>query len=1101
MLALGELQKHAGPDTRVTAPAGIVDENSPPLVGVWRSWEGTDHETSGSFAGRPITPDYAAKKKAAASGGRFLTWLVSGAETTASPETPASVAHKVPTGESVPMLSDGTLANGDDRQVHLDPRSVGAGAYAWWVSGENQKARLPQPYRPQDEDSAAQWSLLAKSHAVADTKPFELDALLDDPTPAAKAITLGTADLFAKDGAATKPGEFFHDLSTTSVGLLTNTATGGWRKDLSLLSESWDRQPKSGLPFFQITPSTATQAAMPVRGTIEGAYPAVGMLYPWADYRPDHPNWKGPIYRQGAIASWQNLMDFATHYKRVTSTAGGRVTAPIHSRSYGDNSPNGHFDFIHRVRVLPVIARLQWVFSHSAKSIPGVPDRYEPRLLLTPVITMWNPYNVEITSPTRTEIRVERAMPAALKYTIDGVANPNYNSVMDGVSNRPPLGVRFLRYLIDTPYTLIPGETRVFSPLSTTPVENNTSVNLAPGYRPGGGHFYSLRGPNGEQPLSLASNASLKVEAKFDTTCNYILGTGEVGVAMYLDMHIPGQSPLVYRMVYEQEIANTLYPPIYDLANLAAGDLPSCESNPRPFLSTIFGARTASNTQLPAKGFVQSSPLVNHTSMGRQDELDPAIGRNYGGTAHPVNSAFDYSFVKHTPGGDSHLPNSDASNRGYIASGFTKADGLARCVVAELPVRPLTSLAELSHWDVRYENSLPPYALNIIANSDATPLLPSDKVVNSNDANLKVNFQHDDSYCANHLLFDDWFVSSIAPAPTTFGSSGRNQKETYAGFLTGETPLANRAYRPIQEDRAVAGQTDALYQQNIEPVAAWQRSASRLEVDGMFNVNSTSVTAWRALLGHARDQRVPHIRESGGGWNTGLADADNHVWSRFSIAGDTKAGTLGYSGAFPEATEFTGYRTVDDDFLDTLAQEVVVQIRKRGPFLSLSEFVNRQLSSGDLALAGTLQAAMNQLAGDPATDPFGELKALSTVATADPPNSPGNDEEYQFREAATGHSAYGMPGWIRQADILRPLAPILSARDDSFTIRTYGDARDKNGTILARAWCEATVRRTRSFVDPADAADLTTAPTRAVNQTFGRRFEVISFRWLAPGEI
>jgi len=176
---------------------------------------------------------------------------------------------------------------------------------------------------------------------------------------------------------------------------------------------------------------------------------------------------------------------------------------------------------------------------------------------------------------------------------------------------------------------------------------------------------------------------------------------------------------------------------------------------------------------------------------------------------------------------------------------------------------------------------------------------------------------------------------------------------------------------------------------------------------------------------------------------------------------------------------------------------------RRGPFLSLSEFVNRQLSSGDLALAGTIQAALNRLSENPATDPFGELKANSTVAVADPPSPPRvqYDEEYRFREAAVGHSAYGLPGWTRQADILRPLAPILAARDDSFTIRAYGDARGSNGAILARAWCEATVRRTREFVDPADAADLATIPTRPANRAFGRRFEIISFRWLAAGEV
>ena len=106
-----------------------------------------------------------------------------------------------------------------------------------------------------------------------------------------------------------------------------------------------------------------------------------------------------------------------------------------------------------------------------------------------------------------------------------------------------------------------------------------------------------------------------------------------------------------------------------------------------------------------------------------------------------------------------------------------------------------------------------------------------------------------------------------------------------------------------------------------------------------------------------------------------------------------------------------------------------------------------------------------------------------------------------FPEAAVGHNTYGLPGWTRQADILRPLAPILSARDDTFTIRAYGESRAANGTVVARAWCQATVRREREFLDPADEADLTTPPTELVNKTFGRRFKVISFRWLNADEV
>jgi hypothetical protein len=466
----------------------------------------------------------------------------------------------------------------------------------------------------------------------------------------------------------------------------------------------------------------------------------------------------------------------------------------------------------------------------------------------------------------------------------------------------------------------------------------------------------------------------------------------------------------------------------------------------------------------------------------------------YGGTAHPVNSPFDYSFIAHPPGGDSLLPNADEeTGRGYIVTGFNKSDGLSRCVVAELPSRPLASLGELVHWDLRYENPVPPYAFNLIGNSDATPLLPANAVFTAEAGHLTKNLQNDDSYCANHLLFDDWFLSSITPDPTLLGGeTDRSLQKTFTDFVTGKTPLVNRSYQPILEDRTTNARR--LYKNQVAPTDSWKTIASRLEVEGMFNVNSTSVAAWRALLGHARNQRVPYIAESGTSWQAELSDETDHVLSRFTIAGDTEAGTPSSSGDFLDATEFTGYRTVDDEFLDAMAEEVVKQVRARGPFLSLSEFVNRQLSSGDLALAGTIQAALNQVSED-----LGTFSALVGDPKKQPTALP--NAGYQFPEAAVGYKAYGLPGWTRQADILRPLAPILSARDDTFIIRAYGDARSPDGKVLARAVCEAVVRRTREFVDPADAADITTQPTQPVNQTFGRRFQVVSWRWLAHDEI
>ena len=250
-------------------------------------------------------------------------------------------------------------------------------------------------------------------------------------------------------------------------------------------------------------------------------------------------------------------------------------------------------------------------------------------------------------------------------------------------------------------------------------------------------------------------------------------------------------------------------------------------------------------------------------------------------------------------------------------------------------------------------------------------------------------------------------------------------------------------------------------------------------------------------MGHARNLKTPYVTSTG----NVLSGKEDHAFSRFAVAGDVEAKSIGTSGSFSSSAEFAGYRKLDEQTLDRFAEEIVKQVRTRGPFLSLAEFVNRQLTSStdERALAGTLQAALNALEKDAAINPFSVLHSGSKPSSGTPPSTASAG--YAFPAAANGYNAYGLPGWIRQADVLRPIAPILSARDDTFTLRAYGDARDATGKITARATCEAVVRRTRDYVDPADTAELTTLPTSTVNLTFGRRYQLASFRWLSPSEI
>ena len=1114
-LAIGDLQKHTGADTRVTARADILDKDvsqaakSPPVLGVWKSWEGTDHETSGAFIGRPIPPhsggDYADAKN-----NRFLSWLVSG--NASSLKDPAAVPETRQAAGKVPLVGPGSVGGGADRanlQVHLQATTFAMGnrlgAVAWWVGGENQKARLPVPYNP-TADTVAAWSAHGKSHSIADPGGFRMDQLLDKNNFALgdKALTLRQSDLIAGAGAMPASAEFFHDLSTSSSGLLTNTATGGWRKDLSLATENWDKLPASGLPFFRMKSNNEADSTTKVsKPTAAIPHAPKSIFYPWSAYWAG-PN-EAPIYQHGAVSSWHNLKHYATAYKRT-------ITYP----TYVITDPGKAFPYLHEIRTSMVIARVHWLFSHrtvrqSNDPDPAMRNTYKLELLITPVITMWNPYNVPITRPS-SWIGAAKPLPCAFRYyNKDGTPLPDYRRLTGGYTGAPDAPGNYpmitngvndanrLAYLIKQ-FTLAPGETRVFSPTTTVGI-SEAILELAPGYRPGKGHTVNISSITG--PL----NATSKV--KVDVVCN--AGFMEDAAkppysGIWLDMFPEGAGygqsyQQVYRLQYQRDLANQYWPPI-PASELASPTAAEINGIWQPFLSAVFGSRISgpSSTGLPGKGLLQTSPMVSYV---RVEKGYTATG------AHPANAASDFSFYKHTAN-DDKLPNANnTNNRGFIISGFTAADGLSRMVLGEIPRQPLVSLAELQNWDIRSQNGVPPFQLNVIANSDASPLLPTDKVINDSSA---TNLQHDDSYCANHLLFDDWFFSSIAPKLATLGtpSASGTLKKTFTDFVSRVDPLPNRAYQPIAADAAAAkttGGADKLFEDFANKADSWQTIASRIEVDGMFNVNSTSVKAWRALLGHARNQKIPYHTEGG----ISLSGETDYGHSRFSVAGDVKAGQPGMSGGFSLSSELTGYRVFDDALLDILADEIVKQVRLRGPFLSLSEFVNRQLlpiaNPNDpklpLALAGAIQTALNEMSSKAgANDPYAKLKSNDLSQDAGDPNDPKLAEAgYVFPEAAIGRSTYGLPGWTRQADVLRPIAPILSARDDTFTIRAYGDTRDASGKIAARATCEATVRRVRDFVDTTDAANINTLPKSPVNQIFGRRYQVVSFRWLSPDEI
>lgn len=243
LLALGELQKHAGPDRIITAPSSILSERAvkPQLTGVWESWD---------YLPNAADLDYAGEKQ-----NRFRRWLVSNS----SPEETA--VREFPTtrfsGETI--LLAGAKAFGADAAGQTDERQFitagrvpvqragrALGALAWHVADESAKARINSYRNPAQEQGGWQKRALLAGHRPdpslvkdsaggtlsflptdADTKTFEIARETEG-----KLVSLNQADLLAD---SRRIARFRSHVTPYSLGVPVNVRTGGLKEDLSTL--------------------------------------------------------------------------------------------------------------------------------------------------------------------------------------------------------------------------------------------------------------------------------------------------------------------------------------------------------------------------------------------------------------------------------------------------------------------------------------------------------------------------------------------------------------------------------------------------------------------------------------------------------------------------------------------------------------------------------------------------------------------------------------------------------------------------------------------------------------------------------------------------
>ncbi|MFK7911109.1 MAG: hypothetical protein AB8F34_11005, partial [Akkermansiaceae bacterium] len=429
------------------------------------------------------------------------------------------------------------------------------------------------------------------------------------------------------------------------------------------------------------------------------------------------------------------------------------------------------------------------------------------------------------------------------------------------------------------------------------------------------------------------------------------------------------------------------------------------------------------------------------------------------------------------------------TRRGYWGKNFHGGGGSTSVPFIDIPSSPLLSLADFANANLSLRASEP---YKKVGNSHASIFVPSDTLYGRPGESPRVVTASDGCWLINDALFDRYYLSGIAPEFSIKGSgysASGSINETLTKFFGSDyrEAKANPLLQPyLPSSKSAADAIDELSADD-----GYKKMGAYSLISGSFNVNSTSVTAWEALL---RANRNVAIQNSSGG-----SEAGNGTPFPF---GTTPA--VSGQGVQPN---WSGFSRLTDAQITTLASNIVDQVKARGPFMSLSDFVNRQLGS-DKALnaAGALQTAL---------DKSGAMTSVKSsaggVEPVDPSASAWGGPNFAGDADLTNRlSTEGIAGDIRQADLLRPLAPRLNARSDTFRIRAYGEVRSKDGSrILASATCEAIVQRLPEYLDPTDAPwDEATNPINPsatklslTNQQFGRRFKIVQFHWLAKDEI
>ena len=1215
-LALAHLQQEAGPDRRMTARADILANTTqtgwtwntirnPLWTGVWRSDQQLQ-PPSWLISGRP---DQLPGAQSANLYGRadfyvdqWVPWqndftipanlLVPLVGNTCA--SPAELATSTSPGKPDGRITLPRIALPDDSN----------GSYCYWIGDEGVKARInltdPRLTPPtgtttaQLRQEALRGAARSGTGILAGLENMPLSGIDPRVTQMRELPFLTNTGLgLTETSPPTRAKRLFTEATLWSRGVNCDSLWGGLKVDLSLAFEKTDAEwklsefgegaaPKdsagaqlSGVTYtFHPNGTSMRSAFADAKVTVrhDGATRNIAPLYSFSNSGTT----RGP--------TWESLRNYHRLYKEIdwfnpvapelNARAHFPNAAALSASAYGDRSHYGRFynradssgDFLNattinglyppkptKVAVSPYVSRQLVVWGLQDGGGGAL------RLTVTPITVLHNPYNVALrlardsSSLELTAMRLSFRNWDSLTLRFQTPTKDWTRTIGELAKSADPTAnaVENYRMNIGVDNLLLPGEFRVFSypAVGVAPTYESTwpftrtPGNAIVGLDTRGGFWMPCLDQDGK-PLNLTYGA-----AGENVTVS-LLNTGTFEARLLLTSwpgdRITGTANGSMSSAFNAcSELNTLL--ASDLTRsgsttaLTVGGtgltLPDDKSEPRILGIHDYGLRWPKDA-LPFPLFSHSNPMAPVTRGDANGMPSASTAAGYAHTSPSykmvVRPANNWNEVIETP-----------AIAGWQAYGGLSATsglgGVTSAIYTGIPLSTPLSLAQYAHANFGLRDQEPLFQ---IGNSFA-PLTTYNSAIYFTDSKCGVS-NHDHAWMANSAIYDRFFLSGAAPVinRAKLVTETKPLSTVLDEFAAGSGRLAN------PRTRLFASRDPATVR---EMLGNHRRIAGTILTDGTFNVNSTSVDAWAALLASAKRNVMGSATEL-------LPGADKNA--RFPRAVRADAADYNYKTAFNDKKAWTGLATLDDAQIKLLAKSIVDEtrmrirynhryqygikngldvhyvIKNRGvevplPYIGLAQFVNRfncGAYPNQVAWQGCLQNAIlradvdganlsNRNSPLMAAPAYDQTKLSPTVANSGPGLipylfQPGNVIAADPRtNSSKGHSLRAAPTSLMQSDILEAVGSSLSTRSDTFVIRCYGEATDPldRTRTLAGCWIEAVVQRIPEFCDPSqppetEVARLTDGQLHnpllnQTNRTLGRRFVVLSTRTLTQKDL